>query len=261
MGDRVACLINGRRVSDSTVDLNALPISAVERVEILSGSAAALHGVHPIAGSINIVLRRNHEGVEVQASAEQPTGEGSDIGQASALWGGALGEGRMVFAVDVFKRRQIFDADRGFSRARWSPGASFADTTGVSAGVSTVFIPVDGSTIAPPIGDCRGGAHTGVVTQPLGYPGTDCGFAYADVSWSWGTSRTAKPVYRPRWPARRRNGRPCRRPPGRLLGGAVVRLRVQAMIRSRRACSGRLDNVPIRSTNQENTTRCSLSKK
>ena len=142
----------------------------------------------------------------------------------------------MVFAVDVFKRRQIFDADRGFSRARWSPGASFADTTSVSAGVSTVFIPVDGSTIAPPIGDCRGGAHTGVVTQPLGYPGTDCGFAYADVSWIWGTSRTAKPVYRPRSPARRRNGRPCRRPPGRLLGGAVVRLGViQAMIRSRPA--------------------------
>ena len=91
----------------------------------------------------------------------------------------------MVFAVDVLKRRQIFDADRGFSRARWSPGASFADTTGVSAGGSTLFIPVDGSTIARPFGDCRGGAHSGLVTQPLGYPGTGGGFAYADVSWSW----------------------------------------------------------------------------
>ena len=75
--------------------------------------------------------------------------------------------------------------DRDFSRARWTPGGSFADTTAVSAGGNAVFVPVGGSAIAHPIGDCRGGAYTGVLSEPLGYPGTGCGVAYADVSWSW----------------------------------------------------------------------------
>ena len=90
----------------------------------------------------------------------------------------------MVFGVDVFKRREILDADRDFGRARWTPGGSFADTTAVCAGGNAVFIPVGGSAIAHPISDCRGGAYTGVLTEPLGYPGTGCGVAYADVSWS-----------------------------------------------------------------------------
>ena len=66
---RTAVLVNGRRVSDSGFDLDALPISAVERIEILSDSAAAMHGGHAIGGAVNIVLRRNDEGVEVQVSA------------------------------------------------------------------------------------------------------------------------------------------------------------------------------------------------
>ena len=66
---RTAILVNGRRISDSTFDLDTLPISAVERVEILSDTAAALHGGHAIGGAINIVLRRGFEGVEVQTRA------------------------------------------------------------------------------------------------------------------------------------------------------------------------------------------------
>ena len=66
---RAAILVNGRRISDSTFDLDTLPISAVERVEILSDTAAALHGWHAIGGAINIVLRRGFEGIEVQTKA------------------------------------------------------------------------------------------------------------------------------------------------------------------------------------------------
>ena len=101
----------------------------------------------------------------------------------------------MVFGVDVFKRRQIFDADRGFNRARWSPAPRSRTTTGVSAGVSTVFIPVDGSTIAPPIGDCRGGAHTGVVTQPLGIPARTAASPMPMSRWSWGKHRERQSLF------------------------------------------------------------------
>ena len=73
-GLRTAILINGRRISDSFYDLDALPISAIERIEILSSSAVAIHGPQAISGAINIVLRSGFEGVEAQASRGKPAG-------------------------------------------------------------------------------------------------------------------------------------------------------------------------------------------
>ena len=56
----------------------------------------------------------------------------------------------------------------------------------VSVGGNTLFIrTTDGRSIARPLGDCRGGAYTGVLTEPYGISGTGCGFAYADIAWSW----------------------------------------------------------------------------
>ena len=200
LGSRVTYLINGRRISDSTLDLSTLPISAVERIEILSGSAAALHGGHAIAGAINIVLRRDAEGVEASAFAARPTDAGGDMVQGSTFWGGAVGQGHMTVAADVFRREEIPDAAREHSRAKWTPGGTFADASGVSVGGNTVFIAtrsydengdvtathvpgVAGRSIARPLGNCPGSMYTGVLADPLGSPGTGCGFAYADVSW------------------------------------------------------------------------------
>ena len=147
---RVAILVNGRRISDSRLltdlnfELDALPISAVERVEILSDSAAALHGGHAIAGAVNIVLKRDHEGVEVRASHDRPLQRGGDSLHGSALWGPTLERGHLLIGADVFHRGEIRDADRDYSRASWMPGGSFADTAGVSVGGNTLFIPTKG---------------------------------------------------------------------------------------------------------------------
>ena len=197
---RVAVLVNGRRISDSTFDLDALPISAVERIEILSDSAAALHGGHAIAGAVNIVLRRDLEGVEVRASHDRPRQRGGDSVHASALWGQKLGRGRMLVGADLFHRPEIRDADRDYSRASWVPGGSFADTAGVSVGGNTLFIPTkedpddpnsvvyvpnaDSDSIARPLGACDENAYTGELTAPGNLPGTGCGFAWADIAWS-----------------------------------------------------------------------------
>ena len=78
LDSRVAYLINGRRISDSTLDLSTLPISAVKRIEIFSGSAATLHSGHAIAGEINIVLSLGENGVEISVLAARPTDAGGD---------------------------------------------------------------------------------------------------------------------------------------------------------------------------------------
>ena len=172
----------------------------MERIEILSGSAAALHGGHAIAGAIDIVLRRGNEGVEASTFAARPTDAGGDMEQGSALWGGEVGQGHMTVAVDVFRRQEIPDAAREHSRAQWTPGGTFADASGVSVGGNTVFIAtksydengdvtaihvpgVANRSIARPLGNCPGSMYTGALADPLGSPGTGCGFAYADISW------------------------------------------------------------------------------
>ncbi len=181
---RVAILINGRRISDSIVDLHTLPISGVERIEILGDSAAALRGGHAIGGAVNIVLKRDLEGLQVQASPAWTTKAGGDFGQGSVLWGSALGRGHLTIGADLFRREEIRDRDRGYSRASWTPGGSFADTTGVWVGGNTLLIRTGDKTVGRSLGDCEGGAYTGVLTQPPGASsGTGCGFAYADISW------------------------------------------------------------------------------
>ena len=184
---RMAILVDGRpgSGSTSTIDLDALPISAVERIEILSDSAAALHGGHAIGGAINIVLRHDFEGAEARLSGERPSEAGGDSEHASVLWGGAIGDGHMVIGADTLRRDEIHNADREFSRARWTPGGSFADTAGVSVGGNTVIIPTSGGTIARPIGECTGSAYTGTLANPYGLPGSGCGFAYDNIAWGW----------------------------------------------------------------------------
>ncbi len=65
-------LLNGRRVSThgargNTVDLNAIPLAAVARVEILKDGASAVYGTDAIGGVINFIMRKDFTGVQLTA--------------------------------------------------------------------------------------------------------------------------------------------------------------------------------------------------
>ena len=182
-GSRAAVFINGRRISDSTFDLNTLPTSAVERIEVLGDSATGLHGGHATGGAINIILKRDYRGFEVQASASPTEQAGGDSKQGSLLWGSPVGDGHITFGADFFQRDEIRDKHRAYSRAVWNPGGSFADSGGVSVGGNTLLVSIADSTTAYPLGACEGSAYTGPLTNPLGISGTGCGFAYSEIAW------------------------------------------------------------------------------
>ena len=69
-------LINGRRASiasfargqSSFIDINSIPMAAIERIEILPSGASATYGADAVAGVVNYVLRDDYEGFEVSAS-------------------------------------------------------------------------------------------------------------------------------------------------------------------------------------------------
>ena len=178
-----AILIDGRRAWGA--DVGVRPISAIERIEILGENASALHGEGATGGTINIVLRRGYEGTEVSAAASRPTERGGDAERVSAFWGGVLGRGHATIGVEAGRQQELRDRDREFSRATWTPGGSFADAQGVSAGGNTAWF-VD-LTSTPKLryaalGDCPTSVYTGTLSVPGG--GVVCGFPYAETSWN-----------------------------------------------------------------------------
>jgi iron complex outermembrane receptor protein len=70
---RTLVLVNGRRwvtsgiTNASLVDLNTIPISVVERIEVLKDGASAIYGSDAIAGVINVITRKNFDGAEANA--------------------------------------------------------------------------------------------------------------------------------------------------------------------------------------------------
>lgn len=185
-------LVDGRRIpgspfaGGSQADLNTLPLSAVERIEFLTGGAAAIHGPDAAGGAVNIVLRKSIQDAEVQGTIERPTRAGAESEHASVLWGGDLDGGRLTFGAEYFRRAAIGDRDRGWSRSTWTPGGAFADARNVSLAGNTVFV-ADYSD-ARSLGDCDPEVYTGVLSEPLGIPGaTGCGFPYADISFMTGS--------------------------------------------------------------------------
>jgi iron complex outermembrane receptor protein len=86
--------INGTQGRGSApVDLNAIPISAIERVEVLRDGAAAQYGSDAIAGVVNIVLKRSARGGSLTAEAGATDRGDGRRGQVGASLGWDLGDG------------------------------------------------------------------------------------------------------------------------------------------------------------------------
>jgi outer membrane receptor protein involved in Fe transport len=98
--DRTLVLINGRRAVaglplTQIVDLNQIPTEMIERVDVLAGGSSAVYGSDAVVGVINVILKRNFEGVSVnvQAGATQHYEE-HDTYQATGTMGANFAEGK-----------------------------------------------------------------------------------------------------------------------------------------------------------------------
>lgn len=115
---RTLVLQNGRRVvgasQDGVVDLNMIPPSLVQRVEVVTGGASAVYGSDAMAGVVNFVMKDDFEGLEVGGSYGI-----SDEGDAQRYnfdftAGGnfADGRGNIVFHGSYYDRAQVRGAAR-----------------------------------------------------------------------------------------------------------------------------------------------------
>jgi iron complex outermembrane receptor protein len=118
---RTLVLLNGRRIVATgagilpVVDINLIPSSALDRVEILKDGAAATYGSDAIAGVVNFITRTNQDGFS--ASGDLRLIEGSNGDWNGALsWGGRLGGLRLFVSGGYQRRSELTTGDRDFSQ-------------------------------------------------------------------------------------------------------------------------------------------------
>src|SRR4051812_12932675 len=116
-------LLNGRRMAPfntgSEVNLNSIPLGAIERVEVLTDGASALYGADAIAGVVNFITRKDSTEGNVSLSAYAPSKAGGRSASASITKGfGSLEKGHFnVLLTATFDEQQAMWArQRPFSR-------------------------------------------------------------------------------------------------------------------------------------------------
>ncbi|MBT0670621.1 TonB-dependent receptor [Novosphingobium profundi] len=105
--DATLTLVNGRRLPyDSAlqgVDISAIPMAAVERLEIVADGASAIYGSDAVGGVVNVILREDYDGLEAQARLGGAT-QGGDFQQRYGLLGGHRWQSGGFFATYEYNR-------------------------------------------------------------------------------------------------------------------------------------------------------------
>lgn len=145
-------LINGRRAMGATgggtVDVNTIPTSLIDRVEVITGGAATTYGADAVAGVVNFIMKKNFKGIELDAQHRETERNDGVETSASMTMGGAFdgGRGSAVLGVGYFKRDAIYKGARDFSAQASTatgtfPGGSIAVGTNAptQAAVDAIF--------------------------------------------------------------------------------------------------------------------------
>lgn len=114
-------LINGRRVvpsallgSTSEFDLNTIPTTAIDRIEVLADSASAVYGADAVGGVINIILKTDDLPPTLDLFYGAPA-DGGEERRASVSFGHSGDRLHLTGAFDYYERDFLIGADRDFS--------------------------------------------------------------------------------------------------------------------------------------------------
>lgn len=185
-------LLNGRRLAnygfpanglgDTFVNLNALPLVAVERIEVLKDGASAVYGSDAVAGVVNIITRQGFEGAELGASAG--TSDQGGLDEHSVKFVGGLGDlehdgYNILVSLEGYNRERLDQDQRRLTRSGLYTDLAGGRWNGWSAKGARFLI--DGASV--PMLDADGHCPAGTVlaaSAPIdGLAGDTCAFNQA----------------------------------------------------------------------------------
>jgi iron complex outermembrane receptor protein len=114
-------LIDGQRVANSAlsggqaVDLNSIPLAMIDRIEVLKDGASAIYGSDAIGGVINVITKKDFNGVEISGRYGFPVQSPHDHGaqyQASIIVGGSSENARFTAGAQIFEQKALLTKDR-----------------------------------------------------------------------------------------------------------------------------------------------------
>ncbi|MFT3906330.1 MAG: TonB-dependent receptor [Steroidobacteraceae bacterium] len=116
---RTLVLLNGRRISligaSGAVDLNQIPLSIIDHVDVLKEGAGAIYGSDAIAGVVNIVTRKGFSGIEVGGQYGQTTAGDGKTRSVNVLMGGSTDKLDIMVSGNYTKIDEVSTAARNFS--------------------------------------------------------------------------------------------------------------------------------------------------
>lgn len=123
-------LVNGRRMA--TYDVNAIPMGAIDRVEILKDGGSSLYGADAVAGVVNVILKKDYSGMEVNAQYGNTTD--TDVGEQryDFVTGSTSEKTSVLVGGSYYKVNALYSRDRERSRPDLTPGSDgyYLNTSG-----------------------------------------------------------------------------------------------------------------------------------
>jgi iron complex outermembrane receptor protein len=162
---RTLVLINGKRIAPygtvndaGSVDVNSIPLAAIDRVEVLTQGASAIYGSDAIAGVVNFILRREYQGATVTAQYGSASGGGGNNVVVDATVGyGSLAKDRfnVTLLATYQKQDAIYGADRGFAKSAIDENNNNDTTSGNSFPANISYVRGSGRASGnPQAGNC-----------------------------------------------------------------------------------------------------------
>lgn len=123
--NRTLVLLNGRRAGPagtrggvSSFDLNAIPQSSIDRVDILKDGASSIYGSDAVAGVVNLITERARDGGVFNAFGTTPLDGGGEQYNASAAWGRNYERGYLNLSADYYRQEKLAAGDRDYLTCR-----------------------------------------------------------------------------------------------------------------------------------------------
>lgn len=123
--NRNLVLMDGRRAQPANallvVDINSIPAAAIESVEVISGGASATYGADAMGGVTNFKMKRNFQGMSLNAQTMLTEEGGGQESSISALIGGNFGDGRgnAMVGLSYTRREALMARERKFYVEGW----------------------------------------------------------------------------------------------------------------------------------------------
>lgn len=134
--ERTLVLVDGRRhvsgiAGAQTVDVSSIPPALIERVEVLTGGASAIYGADAVTGVVNYILKRDFEGIELDAQTGiSSRGDGANFRISGTVGKNfADGRGNVTLSAGYTNENEVLLGDRSFTanNGRFNNSTTYAN--------------------------------------------------------------------------------------------------------------------------------------